>query len=236
MADDSKLFALEHFGNPIIGSASGLQALGEAVDGENDLLRILNASANKAECVVSPTDILRTGDRQVLLKGTVSDVATLAIDLSAWTDDYPRGFEIEFRNLRPASSNVVFAARTSSNGGSSFDAGASDYGWVIGRRWVNSANQDNLGYINNNALQMLRDQGNTVDRIANFSLRIWGRHSDTTHSPLFSWHGVYMYHDGNFGWVAGAGRRNQLQGINAIQFWYSSGHIAETEYTVLGHK
>jgi len=78
----------------------------------------------------------RTSGRDLLATTIISSsVADVDFVLTPWLSLYDR-FEIDFDDVLPVSDNGGLSVRTSSNGGVSFDAGASDYGFVLRRNWL----------------------------------------------------------------------------------------------------
>ena len=72
---------------------------------------------------------IRECGRDFLNEQTASSSATIDFVLTKWLQLYDR-FEIDVDELLPATDDTGLWLRTSTNGGSSYDAGASDYSWV----------------------------------------------------------------------------------------------------------
>lgn len=69
------------------------------------------------------------GGMQLLTSGTVSAAASLDIVLTSYTAY--RNILIDLQGIVPATDDTQFFMRTSTNGGSSYDAGATDYSYAV---------------------------------------------------------------------------------------------------------
>lgn len=69
------------------------------------------------------------GVRVLLATRTASASATL--EFTEFDNAIYRRYEFEVENLRPSTDDVALLFRTSTNGGSSYDNGASDYQWTL---------------------------------------------------------------------------------------------------------
>jgi hypothetical protein len=67
-----------------------------------------------------------------IISTTVISTAVSSIDLTGFDAALYTSYEVELMNLTPVSDNVSLYLRTSSNGGVSWDSGASDYVWSYG--------------------------------------------------------------------------------------------------------
>jgi hypothetical protein len=82
---------------------------------------VMNAGATAPEWA--------SGSRVLLASKTASASATL--DFTEFNNAVYRYYEFELENVKPATNGVVLFVRFSSNGGSSYDSGASDYQWTL---------------------------------------------------------------------------------------------------------
>lgn len=151
----------------------------------------------------------------------------------AWTGDFDK-VVFDFHNLRPATDNTTLWIRTSSDGGATFDAGASDYqftahifGSGVGR---DSGPGDHMQFsttaASTNAL------GNGADEFACGEIVLY-RPFDTTRRTMMRAYGGHailgvMLDDMSSGYRNVAGR------VDAVQFLISSGNIAEGEFIATG--
>lgn len=173
----------------------------------------------------------------LLATGSVSNVATVPIVLTAFTAF--RAIEISYRFI-PATDGANLLLRTSTNGGSSYDSGASDYDWAtlevvaVG----GGASSDN-GDDSDSSIQL------TFNNIGSASSEgITGRLEiiDQTNTALFTKvrnHGSFMDSNSSGGGtrtniLTSGGTRRAAADVDAVQFRMSTGNITGT-YTVYGY-
>jgi hypothetical protein len=92
-------------------------------------------SADGSVTITNPAGVagdidLSAPGRKLLATKTASASATL--DFTEFNNAVYRRYEFEFDDILPATSGEDFILRTSTNAGSSYDAGASDYRWSYG--------------------------------------------------------------------------------------------------------
>jgi hypothetical protein len=86
-------------------------------------LRGTNPASNAAPEYAYPGSIL-------LSSSSPSGASSVDFTLTGWTNSDFFTYCLVFKNVTPATDNVELWIRTSTNGGSTFDAGASDYSWT----------------------------------------------------------------------------------------------------------
>lgn len=124
--------------------------------------------------------------------------------------------------------------RTSSDGGSTFDSGASDYATVVMGRDGGSGD----AHFGNNAMAEIRPTGaRGVGNAAGESLsaEIWI--SDPTNAALetlFGWNAEIVATDTAMQVHRGSGRRKQAAVVNALEFTLSAGNIASATIKLYG--
>lgn len=167
-----------------------------------------------------------------LASGTISSAtAALSVNLAAFTADGYHAYKIIF-NLLPATDNVLLKLRTSTNGGSSYDAGASDYSVQGITAGVNFAD----GAADAVFLTDITTASASVGNAANEG--VWGE--ITIHRPndakygRVSFHAEFIEPTGGGNNTIGGGRRLAAANIDAFRLLFSSGNIASGDYTVLG--
>ena len=146
----------------------------------------------------------------------------------AWTGDYAAVF-IDIFNARPATDLQEFRCRTSSDGGTTFDAGASDYdfrlmGWFASQ--TNSAGPAAFARIS-------PDVGNAADEACHFSM-ILPHPFDTTEQTQFIGFGGMVNNAGAPATLQLYGRRAAAGRVDAVRFFFAVGNIAEGRFTATG--
>lgn len=135
------------------------------------------------------------------------------------------------RNILPASGGAHLLLRTSTNGGSSYDSGASDYAftsisWAAGAQFISSDNAETY-------LEMVRNLSGTAGHG-------WGGHF-YIHNPSGS--GNYtVVEGGGSGWNGSGnyatnsigGARIAAADVDAIQLYMSTGNIASGTFLLYG--
>jgi hypothetical protein len=181
------------------------------------------------------TSIGGTGKHLLDVK-TATASATIDFTLTKWLQLYDR-FEIDLEDILPATNNVAFALRTSSNGGSSYDAGGSDYGWTAVR--VTTDAQDRRSDSNNSQITLAdNDVNNGLSNVAGESLAgkvvLHNPHAATF--TKVTWDAGYFSDSTStfMARVSGFGARLASADVDAIRFFTSSGNIASGSFRLYG--
>lgn len=143
-------------------------------------------------------------------------------------------YVVEIVSLVADTDDVYLIMRTSSDGGATYDSGASDYAaFDIGRDAGSGAIGDN-----SNSLPEMRLTGtSTFGNAAGESLSATIAVRDPANSSLetmFSWQVDMIAPDTATRGHWGAGRRKQAAAVNAIQFSLSAGNIASATIKLYG--
>lgn len=170
--------------------------------------------------------------------GTVSNAATLDIILTGFTQY--RSFSLHLTSFVPATDDADLMLRFSTDGGSSFDAGASDYSWVFTRQRAASAGDVNSGDAADTSI-VLSDLagGGGVSNVAgeggicsiidlynpNSAVNTIARYS-SSYLPATVANGLFN--------VVGSGIRLAAQNTDAVRLLFSTGNIASGNYAVYG--
>lgn len=197
--------------------------------------RVVSATAIWLERVGS-TNI--ANGRDLLYSVDASSSATIDIVLSKWLQLYDR-FEITFDSILPATDAVAFQMRTSSNGGASFDSGASDYCWAHRFTWVggssaNTGSADGEVWLSNETGSL------RLSNVAGESLsgHIMISNPAAAARCKFYW-SVFYFTDNTTDLLTsleGAGACLAAADVDAFRFFMSSGNIASGTFRVYGHR
>jgi hypothetical protein len=176
------------------------------------------------------------GGRDLLAAQTANASATIDFMLMKWLQLYDR-FEIDVEDVQPANDDTQLWLRTSTNGGTGYDAGANDYAWAIYR--VSTGSSDLAGDQGDNQIQLVsNDTGRGLSNIAGETAA--GR--VTLHNPRgatktkVTWDLVMIPEGGTIERDNGAGLRDSAADVDAIRFLCSSGNIASGSFRLYGVK
>lgn len=174
------------------------------------------------------------GSVNLLASGTVSSAAALDLVLTSYTAY--RGLVVELSGLVPQTDGVDLFLRTSTDGGSNYDAGASDYSWAT-RREGETAAGANAGDVADNEMQIIgvAEIGNASSEGINVTVKLMAQ----TSAALWSracWQAAYLSNaaPSAINEIHGAGVRRAAQDTDAIRFLFSSGNIASGSYAIYG--
>ena len=178
------------------------------------------------------TDALWRYPGAVLLQSaTATDDATIDFVLTSPANADFFAYVVVWSHVAPASDNVEFHLRTSTDGGATYDAGASDY------RWANSGATDAAGGIT---------QGDGADTDIRLQNAAGNAANETQSGYMF----LYLPSSAAYGTVSGQNAGEDLNGnvnirsfvgkrisaaeVNAIRFFFSSGAVASGEFRLYG--
>ena len=152
--------------------------------------------------------------------------ATTHIDFTGFASGTYDNYEIWISNGQPGNDGVVLEMETSTDGGSSYDVGTSDY------TWAGSANTE-AGAVNDGAdpddseIQLMSTQavGNAANE--NVSARISIFMPETTEFTAFTWSTVSRQNDASLQTSTGGGERQSAADVDGIRLHWSSGDWVE---------
>jgi hypothetical protein len=167
----------------------------------------------------------------LLVNGTVSSAATLSLVLTAYTQF--RAIKFVLTGFQPATDGADLIFRTSTDGGSNYDAGASDYSYSVQSHQddtsVASVNDDTA----DTSIVVAEGLGNASTASGNFEVTLYNPTSAAFHTQV-GVNGSYIDTDGKFVVVSGGGRRATGANVDAARFLFSTGNIDEGGYAVYG--
>jgi hypothetical protein len=176
------------------------------------------------------------GSMALLASGTVSAAATLDLVLTSYIGF--RSLIINLQDIIPATDDTQLFMRTSTNGGSSYDAGASDYCYA---NFTFSSSETQLTDGSNGAAQI---GISTNDANAKLTSDAGERANYAIHLPNRTGTGKcqVQWSGGNLGTTGtpacfstiGTGFRDTAADVDAVRFLMSSGNIASLNYAIYG--
>lgn len=199
------------------------------VDGAADFIPIYDtseAAANKA----LPTNLKRAGGLQLLTSGTAAAVATLDIVLTSYTGY--RGLKIFLSGLQPVTDGAHIYMRFSTDGGSTYDAGASDYNYSN----LLALDDGTSAVVASAAaaqIQMISNTGNASTECVNLEITLLNQ-TNTAFFCRAMWTAFNTNSFGNGAAYIGGGSREVAQDTDAVRFLFSTGNIGACNYAVYG--
>ncbi|MGE3874298.1 MAG: hypothetical protein AB7F74_15210 [Parvibaculaceae bacterium] len=175
--------------------------------------------------------------RDLLDAKTASASATIDFVLTKWLHLYDR-FEIDYDNIQPATDATELRVRTSTNGGSSYDAGTSDYAWGRSRQRINV--WDNFQEDSDLAISLIgNDTGcglsNVAGETCSGTLVIYN--PSLAQRCKMTFYCVYVPESAASTIIArtdGWGVRLAAADVDAVRFLCSSGNIASGIFRLFG--
>lgn len=208
-----------------VTTAAGDEA--EFVFFEAGKVRMTNYSPASGAALVSAAG----GSLVFIAAATASSSAT--IEFTGIDDTYDE-YEIHILNSLAATDGVGLWMRTSTDGGSSFDSGASDYGWVNYQVVTNGAGAG--GAATDSKISFITaDAGNLAGEELSLIIRLV-RPSEATNTRLFFQMGGADRFGARALSITGSGHRISAADVDAIQFLMSSGNIASGLFSLYGVK
>ena len=152
--------------------------------------------------------------------------ASASINFTGLSTTY-RDFVVLLSNIKPATDGVQFWARTSTDNGASYDAGASNYNWI---------DTNNAGTADTE-LQLTSTSSIGSDTNEDVGGHFWLFNPQSTGNFVrCAWVTDYNTSSAAHLQAVGSGYRNAAADVDAFQFLFSSGNIASGTFTLYGIK
>lgn len=176
------------------GAVSGMDIAGlednTTVDGEDDRIAFWDET-DETVYKTAPQNLKRAGGMQLLYgPAVVSNVPAFEFDLAAYNAEFTV-FKVFVKDLLPATDNTDLYLRMSDDGGSTFEADASDYAWVSHRLPMATATTDGLatGDDADTKMQIHNAIGNATDEGISLEITILNPQASTQGRVL--WSGIF---------------------------------------------
>lgn len=174
------------------------------------------------------------GSQDWVLISTATASASSAINFTGLSSTY-YAYKIVITNLVPATDNTSLYFLTSTNGGSSYDAGASDYAWV---RRVNALTTttsiSSTGDDADAQIVIVNAVGNSTNETLNAEVVLFNP-SGTTFFRIATTV-IYKASDAVEYFVQTAGVRASAADVDAVRFIMNSGNITSGTFKLYGLK
>ena len=132
-------------------------------------------------------------------------------------------------NVAPATDSATLAIRTSTDNGSSYDSGVSDYQYVYSRIAGTTAQVVDAAA---SEIILLTPQGNASNETLSGNLNIFNP-SSTSYTQVH-YDGTMINDTGEMRLVSASGQRNSAADVDAIQIFFTSGNIASGVFSLYG--
>jgi hypothetical protein len=173
------------------------------------------------------------GKGRVLLQEQIISSPVASVDFTRGITSAFNKYDFEFLDVKPATDDAFFYCRVSSNGGTSYDSGASDYNQAGSAVWSNtsfntstiSAQNTSQGFMSPvNAGIGVSSASNEAGYSGTLSMY---SPSNTSRFKQFIGTGGYNLSSDNFNiYVQTSFIRKSSSAINAIRFLFSTGNVA----------
>ena len=173
------------------------------------------------ECLAATGGVAGSG---ITFLASATASASATVEFTSLIDSTYNMYLIVWEDVKPATDNVDFHFRTSSDGGVSFDSGASDYSYyletsgTLGATFIKLSSGSRLG----------NDTNEKADGFM-FLMNPSAASYTTLHSQC-----MYLGVTTNFIKAQVSGIRNSAADVDAIQFLMSSGNIASGTFKLYG--
>lgn len=167
------------------------------------------------------------GSDDMPLLGSYSPSSDASVDITSVISSTYDRYKIVGRVTTDSDADL-FQARTSTDNGSTWDQGASDYDSAVRSQPAGSASADG-SYANAAQINLNRDNaGYQVGSAAgeDFEFEIWLHRGSATAEASVRMHAVHSNASGAATCIVQGGRRKSVGAINAFQLFFGSGTIS----------
>lgn len=175
----------------------------------------------------------QAGSSAIVFISSQTASSSSSIDFTSGIDSTYSEYIVEMVNITPATDSASLTLVTDSNGGASFDVGATDYQET--EIAVNSASLAGVVDTAEAYIGIAYTIGNAAEESYCGTLRFFNP-AGTTKYKIFVADGTHVDNAGNLKRTLGGGARMNTAAINAIRFIMDSGNIASGTFNLYGVK
>ena len=217
----------------LTGDGTGVVKLGDGnlkfPDADGSANQIIESDgAGQLSFVAKPS----SGSKQLI--STVEASGSASIDITFTPGDADT-FEIHLEGVKPATDSVNLFCRTSTDGGSTFDSGGSNYSWGAIFKGDPNTSISGSNSLGDTEIQMTNtnSMGNAAVEHLNGIVTIHNP-ADTALNTMITWYVTYLGTQATpeVGFCEGAGQRKSAADVDAIQFLMSSGNITSGRFSI----
>lgn len=191
-----------------------------------------STSASGNGVIVDSTPVGSGGAWELISSATASASAT--IDFTGLSSTYFM-YMVVANGVIPDTDSASLTLRTSTDGGSSYDSGASDYGHAhLTARFLTTQSISQGGDNSDSRIIIAGSQGNASNEISNFVMYL--QNPSALQYFYANWTGASTLPTAERFTVTGSGARLSATDVDAIRFSMSSGNIDSGEFKLYGLK
>jgi hypothetical protein len=157
-----------------------------------------------------------------VISETVVSTGVASIDLTGFDASLYTSYEIELMNLEAASEPVFLNLRTSTDGGSTYDSGGSDYAYIY--RGADTQPADISGQDNTNSAAIIASTVDGGNSGVSGVIRLSGPHLAKKTKGVFNF--SYTRTFNILAHVYGGFERNSNADVDGVQIYFSAGNIS----------
>lgn len=164
--------------------------------------------------------------------GSTDASTSASIRFTAFDAALYDSYEFVVSNLIPTTDAVNLYLRTSTNGGSSYDTGSSDYAYT-----AVTARPEGVDRVSSSGVGYILLTGQTVGSDTNedgWSGNVTIHNPELTKRTMISYKGGFTQSDGSLGIIEGTGMRLASADVDAVEFIFSSGTIESGTISMYG--
>jgi hypothetical protein len=182
---------------------------------------------------MSLRDDINPGGARWTILSTVTASSDATIDITGDMDGTYTDYVVKIRNLIPATDLTKLKARISTDGGSTWKSGTSDYSWTELGKLGGSLGNTSDAADSELDLTNSRSLGSAAGESLNGDLTIYNP-SNSSVNCVFGWKAYYYNVSySNMFKVAGV-YEGATTAVDGIQFFMSSGNISSGTFTLYG--
>ena len=215
---------------------------GDEVSASTDVEGVVEKSTS-AENVTGTSDIVyptvagtkemidtHGGGTKLITRYTPS--AASSVDITGFDETLYDGYEIRINNLKPVDDGVSLYIRTSTDGGSTFDSGAGNYGYTF--KSTNSTGSD-ANSVSTGTTQLGINSttiGNATGEYISGVVQLF--RPDEAVNTMVDFRGGHFDTGGSFHHLRGVGFRLSNADVDALTLFFSTGNIASGTVDFIG--
>jgi hypothetical protein len=179
--------------------------------------------------------LANAGGGVTVISETVVSTAVSSIDLTGFVPADYSSYEIELMNITPVNDQVTVQLRTSSDGGSTYDSGGSDYEYATGGPTSGGGIFNFSASAGAAQMEFTSNLGNASgeDGVSGF-IRISG--ADLVKKTMCNSHLTYFTNVGELRSASGGGVRQSQADVDGVRLFFSAGNIASGTVVFRGIK
>lgn len=208
----------------------GIAGLTAATPVAADEVAIYDASATAVRKATF-TDVLAIGTSNWKRLATATASSSATVNFTGLTSAYV-AYVVVLTAVAPATDNVEFRLRTSTDGGANYDDGVSDYRWGSIVANAEAASLLAVGDAADSEIRLMDAQGSAANE--KLSGEVWIHNPSAVDYCRVRYKMLGQSTESNTRPTFGGGHRIAAADVDAIRFLFSSGNIASGQFDLYG--